>query len=316
MKYLVVFIMLLTTLYSKGLINPDYVYEASGMVDDLVYKDQKLYLGTANGVVDIFDTKTKSRIQQIKISKVKDFMGDDIDSKIFSVDVLGGKIMILSQDSGGYSRLDIYQNGKMEHVITKTDMLNIIEAKFIDKNRVLLALISNDIISFDIASKKNIWAIQVSASKFSSFALSKDKSKAVIADESGVVHLISTKNGSKIKELSGQNVDNIYSVDFQNNVVITGGVDRRSGVYDLNSGSSYYKTSNFFVYGVGLSPDGKIGAYSSDTDNNVEIFNISTREALGKYNAYKMIVNGVCFINEKEFFINSSSKKIGYFKIK
>ena len=48
--------MLLTTLYGKGLINPDYVYEASGMVDDLVYKDQKLYLGTANGVVDIYDT--------------------------------------------------------------------------------------------------------------------------------------------------------------------------------------------------------------------------------------------------------------------
>lgn len=316
MKYLVMCIMLLTTLYAKGLINPDYVYEASGMVDDLVYKDQKLYLGTANGVVDIFDTKTKNRLKQIKISKVKDFMGDDIDSKIFSVDVLGDKIMILSQDSGGYSRLDIYQNGKMEHVITKTDMLNIIEAKFIDKNKVLLALISNDIISFDIVNKKKLWTIQASASKFSSFALSKDKSKAVVADESGVLHLISTKNGSKIKELSGQNVDNIYSVDFQNNVVITGGVDRRAGIYNLNSNSSYYKASDFFVYGVGLSPSGKIGGYSSDTDNNVKIFNISTREVIGKYNAYKMIVNGVCFINEKEFFINSSSKKIGYFKIK
>jgi WD40 repeat protein len=136
-----------------------------------------------------------------------------------------------------------------------------------------------------------------------------------VVDESGEVHIISLNDGKNLQALRGENVDNIFSVDFKSGIILTGGQDRRVGVYDLNHGMKYYKNASFFVYGVGLSPSGKIGAYSCDMDNNVELFSIQTKESLGKFLGTKMVVNSVNFINEKEFFINSSAHSVGYYKI-
>jgi WD40 repeat protein len=180
----------------------------------------------------------------------------------------------------------------------------------------LLALISNDIISYDVIKKKRNWTTQASMSKFSSFATNNDRSIVAIADESGDVHLLATKDGSKVKTLTGQNVDNVFSIDFKGHYIITGGQDRRAAVYDVKSGRGYHKSSNFFVYGVGLSPSGLIAAYSSDLKNDVTLFNTRTREVIAKYHSDKTIVNSIYFINEKEFFINRSSNSVGYYRVK
>ncbi len=317
MKYVFVFLTLLSTLFAQKLIQPTHVYKLSdGLATDVMYEQDKLYIATDSGKIDIFNTKKRKKLQSVALDKIKDFMGDEVDSKIFSIDLLENRLLILSQDSGGYSRIHIFKNNKLNSILTKDDMLNIIKAKFIDSNNVLLALISNDIISYNIKTKKKKWVIQASMSKFSSFALNNDRTEVAIADESGEVHIISTKDGSKIKTLSGQNVDNIFSIDFKKQIILTGGQDRRAGVYNVKNSSGYYKTSDFFVYGVGLSPSGATGAYSSDMNNNVTLFNTATREPLGKYKGTKMVVNSIYFINEKEFFINSSSRTVGYYKIK
>ncbi len=317
MKYIFFLLLMIVNIYAKGLIQPEYVYKvSSGLVTDVLYNKQQLYCATDDGKIEIFDTKSKQIIQNIKLDKIKDFMGDAIDSKIFSIDLLDDSLLILSQDNGGYSRVHIYNSAALHVIIFSNDRLNIIKAKFIDKENILIALISNDIISYNIKSKKKNWTTQASMSKFSNFALNNDKTLVAIADESGEVHIISTKDGKKVKTLTGDNVDNIFSIDFKGDVILTGGQDRRVGVYNLKNGDAYYKMSHFFVYGVGLSPSGKTAAYSSDINNDVELFDTATREVLGKYKANKMIVNSIYFINEKEFFINSSSSEVGYYKIK
>ncbi|UCN01439.1 WD40 repeat domain-containing protein [Sulfurimonas sp. SWIR-19] len=317
MKYLFFLVMVISGIHAKGLVQPEYIYKvSSGLVTDVLYKKQKLYCATDDGKIEIFNTKSKKNIQTIKLDKIKDFMGDAIDSKIFSLDLLDDSLLILSQDNGGYSRVHIYNSSALHVIISGDDRLNIIKAKFIDKENILIALISNDIISYNIKSKKKNWTTQASMSKFSNFALNNDKTLVAIADESGDVHLISTKDGKSVKTLHGDNVDNIFSIDFKGDIVLTGGQDRRVGVYNLKNGDAYYKMSHFFVYGVGLSPSGKTAAYSSDINNDVELFDTTTREVLGKYKADKMIVNSIYFINEKEFFINSSSPRVGYYKIK
>jgi len=317
MKYIFLIVMFFSSLYAQKLIKPEYVYKiSSGLVTDVLTDKNKLYVSTDVGNVDIFDMKSKKEIKTIKLDKIKDFMGDDVSSKIFSLDMLNGTLLILSQDSGGYSRLHLLKDGKLRQIVSKNDRLNIIKAKFIDTKRVVIALISNDIISYGIDTKKKNWVTQASMSKFSSFALNNDRSLVAIADESGDVHVLSTKDGSKVKTLSGQNVDNIFSIAFRGNTVLTGGQDRRAAVYNVKTGSGYHKSSNFFVYGVGLSPSGKIGAYSSDLKNDVTLFYTKTRDPIAKYKSNKAIVNSIYFINEKEFFINSSSKVVGYYKVK
>jgi len=316
MKYIIIVVLFLTSLYGQKLIEPRYVYNISGMVTDLFYNTNFLYVATDDGQVECFNVKTKKLEHNIQLKKIKDFMGDAVGSKIFSLDMIEDKLMILSQDSGGYSRVHIYQDKQLEQVISKDDMLNIIKAKFIDKDTLILALISNDIISYNIKTKKKNWVTQASMSKFSSFALNNDRTLVAIADESGDVHLLSIKDGHIVKKLSGQNVDNIFSIAFCGHIVLTGGQDRRAGVYDITRGSAYHKASSFFVYGVGLSPSGKIGAYSSDLKNNITLFSTQTREKLGVYKSNKAIVNGIYFISENEFFVNSNAKTVSYYKVK
>ncbi|HIP54300.1 MAG TPA: WD40 repeat domain-containing protein [Sulfurimonas autotrophica] len=317
MKYIFFLLLIFSTLWAKDFIKPEYIYSvSSGLVTDVLHDDQKLYCATDNGKIEIFDTNSKTKIKTIKLEKIKDFMGDAIDSKIFSIDILDNTLLILSQDSGGYSRVHVLDKTGLHGIISNSDRLNIIKAKFIDRDNIFIALISNDIISYNMKTKKKNWITQASMSKFSNFALNNNKSLVAIADESGEVHIFATKDGKKYKTLIGQNVDNIFSIDFKGDVVLTGGQDRRAGVYHVKNNNAYYKTAQFFVYGVGLSPSGKIAACSSDINNNVEVFNTDTKEVLGKYQATKMIVNSIYFINEKEFFINSSSPKVGYYKIR
>jgi len=317
MKYIIMLMVLFSSVYAKQLIDAQYIYKVdSGVVTDLLCQDNTLYVATDDGNVELFDRVTKKPLKSIHLEKIKDFMGDEVDSKIFSIDMLDNNLLILSQDSGGYSRVHLYdKEGVLKKVVSKEDMLNIIKAKFIDKDTILIALISNDIISYNIKTKKKNWVTQASMSKFSSFALNNDRSLVAIADESGDVHLLSIKDGSVVKKLSGENVDNIFSIAFRGDIVLTGGQDRRAAVYNIKNGNKYYKASKFFVYGVGLSPSAAIGAYSSDLQNNVTLFNTQTGEPLGTYKSNKTIVNGIYFINEKEFFINSSAKSVGYYKV-
>jgi hypothetical protein len=317
MKYVVVFFILFTTLFAQKLVNPTHVYKlANGLATDIVIDKDKLYVSTDTGFIDIFDTKKKKVIEKISLDKITDFMGDTIESKIFSIDLMDGELLVLSQDSGGYSRLHILKNKKLNAVLTKENKLNIIKAKFIDKETILLALISNDIISYNIKTKKRKWTTQASMSKFSNFALNNNRSKVAIADESGNVHIFATKDGKLLQTLSGENVDNIFSIDFKGDTVLTGGQDRRAAVYNIKNKNAYYIKSSFFIYGVGLSPSGKIGAYSSDINNNVTLFNTTTREPFATYKATKMVVNSIYFINEKAFYIISNSPEIDYYKTK
>lgn len=316
MKNIFTLIILISSLYGATLQKPTAQFISSGAVTDIVYKDAKLYSATDASCVDIFDTTTKKIIKKIKVSQIKDFMGDIIDSKVYSIDVIKDKILILSQAQKGARRVHIYENGKLELFIPYTDRLFIAKAKFINENTILLGLLSNEIISYDLKNKKINYRVSISQSKFSNFALNEDKSEVVIADESGDLKIHATKDASRLKELSGQNLDNVFQVDTKNGIIATAGQDRRVVIYAPKFNSAYYEHAKFLIYSVGLSPSGKIVGYASDEDNNVALFNTITKSKLGLYGGNKMTLSNILFINEKEFFVSSDDKTINFYKIK
>jgi WD40 repeat protein len=295
---------------------PDSSYTASGGVIDLVYKKDKLYAATNASSVDIFDVNTKELIESIKVSKIKDFMGDEINSKVFSVDILNGAVLILSQGEKGFRRLHLYKDGKLELLIPVSQHLYISEAKFLDSNTVLLALLGSDLISYDITKKKENWHVQVSQSKFSHFVLSKDKAEVVMADESGDLHILDTRDATVLKILSGENLDNVFRVDYKGDIVATAGQDRRVVIYNLKTNSAYFKMASFLIYAVGLSPSGKLVAYASDENNNVSVFNTQNKKVLGIFGDNPMTLSTIVFLNENEFFVSCDDKIINRYKIK
>lgn len=77
----------------------------------------------------------------------------------------------------------------------------IAKSKYINENQIILSLLSNQLFLYDLRTEKFLWEIQVSQSKFSNFALSEDKTKIIIADESGALKQFSVKTGKLKKNL-------------------------------------------------------------------------------------------------------------------
>ena len=288
---------------------------ASGGVIDLVLNNDKLYASTAASSVDIFDIKTQERIDSIKMPKIKDFLGDVIDSKIYSVDVLENNILILSQGEQGGRNLDIYTNGKFENIIKDTQRQFIARAKFLDENHIIYALLSNQIYLYDIKNKKILKEIQISQSKFSSFRLTQDKSKLVVCDESGVISMLDSKSFDILKTFRYQNLDNVFQVDIKDNLILTAGQDRRAAVYNLDTNKAYYKEYSFLIYAAALSPSTKLAAVASDEENNVTIFDTSSQANLYKLTENKATLSNILFLNENEIIVTSDDKQINYYKI-
>ena len=313
-KFLIIFFLFVLNIFAKDL-TPQFSLIASGAVTDLVLKEDKLFVATSASSVDIFDINSKEKINSIKVPKIKDFMQDIIDSKIYSVDVLENNILILSQGQNGGRNIDIYKDGKIENVIEDKDRLFIARAKFLDENHIIYALLSNQIYLYDIKNKKVVNEVQISQSKFSNFKLNEDKSKIVIADESGILTLLDTKDLNPIKRFDTLNLDNVFQVDMKKDIFITAGQDRRCAIYSLDEKISYYKEASFLIYSVALSPSAKLAAFASDEENNVTIFNTTTKENLYKLTQNKTTLTNILFINENEIFVLSDDEKINYYKL-
>ena len=310
-----IFAFILTLNVNAKDLTPNFSLTASGGVTDLILKEDTLFVATVASSIDIFNIKTKEKIDSIKMPKIKDFVGDAIDSKIYSIDTLKDNILILSQGEKGGRNIDIYKDGKIEKIIEDKDRLFIARAKFLDQNHIIFALLSNQLYLYDIKNKKILKEVQISQSKFSNFKLTEDKNQIIVCDESGILTMIDSKSFEILKVFKNQNLDNVFQVDVKNNLILTAGQDRRAAIYSINGKNDFYKEFSFLIYSVGLSPSAKLAAVASDEENNVTIFNVNSKENLYKPMQNKSTLTNILFVNENEIFVSSDDKQINYYKI-
>ena len=301
-------------IFAKDL-DPSKTLIASGGVTDLVLVDDKLFVATAASSVDIFNINTNEKVNSVKIPQIKDFLGDTINSKVYSVDVLEDSILVLSQGANGGRNIDIHKNGEIQNIINDSERMFIGRAKFLDENHIIYALLSNQIYLYDIKNKKVLKEIQVSQSKFSSFKLTQDKSRLVVCDESGVITMLDSKTFEILKTFRYQNLDNDFQVDIKDNLILTAGQDRRAAVYNVDTNKAYYKEYSFLIYAAALSPSTKLAAVASDEENNVTIFDTSSQANLYKLTQNKATLSNILFLNENEIIVTSDDKQINYYKI-
>jgi len=129
------------------------------------------------------------------------------------------------------------------------------------------------------------------------------------------LQLLSTKDGKHIHSFTGENLDDVFGVDYKKGIIATAGKDRRVVIYDTNRDKVYYKTSSFFIYSVGLSPSGNIIAYSSDVSNNITLFNTTTKAIIAEYGGNKSPLSKILFLDENSFIVSSAKKKINFYTI-
>ena len=91
-----------------------------------------------------------------------------------------------------------------------------------------------------------------------------------------------------MKTLRGINVDNINRIDYKQNTILSAGQDRRVGVY--RSGGSYYIETDFFVYAVGLSPSTTRGVYTDGTENELQVFDTTSKAKIIRLQSGEVIL--------------------------
>lgn len=302
--------------HSATLFSPILEIEVKGTTKDMVLLNKELLIGTDKGMLQVYDYESKKFKKTIILPKVQDFMGDMIAPRVFSVDKIEERYLLLSDSGkGGYVNLWIHEKNVTTQLITSADKKAVIKARFINKEQILLGYLSNEAALFDIKSKKELYRVQLSESKFSDFALNEAKTQAVFSCESGVLNVIDTVTGRVIKVLKGLNVDNVYKVDFKQSIVSAAGQDRRASVYDALTGKGEYMEASFLIYATALSPSAKRVAFAMDEKNNISVYTRSSKKKIAELQGQKSTLNTIIFKDENTLFSSSDDNTLMMWKL-
>jgi len=318
------FVLLLASINAKSnaTLTPNFKIKSSSIVRDMALNKNKhtIIIATEYGEVQTYNYIKNKFIKTIKLDNITDFMGDSMKPEVFCVDVFADDYLFVSQSSaGGYTNVWLYKNNKLINLINKDAKKDIIKAKFISKDVILLAYLGSDISLFDIKTKKELQKIQASRSKFSDFDISEQKSVA-LTSESGAIAIIdidlnSHTNLLKIKSnLDKLHTDNVYKLAYNKGIVATAGQDRQGVIYNTNTNKKIATIkSNFFVYITALSPNAQKVAFSLDVDNNVGVFDVKTMQKIAMLKGIGSKINAILFIDESTILISNNQNEIlGY----
>ena len=306
-KYFLFYLFFIVVLQAVEL-KPVYTLKADGKIIDSMIDTGKIYVTTDSSSVDVFDIATKELVKVIKFDKIKDFLGDILDTRIYSIDKNKDKFVFVTQGEKGFSRIYLYEDGVKKLLLNEKNKMSIMKAMFLSQDEIVFATLSSRVVLYDIKDKKTIYNKQVSKSKFSDFVLNSMKTRLLLADESGDVKLVNLSDGSIYKVFKNKNLDNIYQIDYKDNVIATAGKDRKCAVYWDDNSRGYNKRSNFLVYSVGLSPFGKLCAYMSNDKNDIVVFKTQSGENLYVLKGNKSPISNIIFADKQNLFTTNKDK--------
>jgi len=305
---------LITTSSNAKEIQPFSKFVSAGFVNDFVIANNSLHVGNDAGSVDIFDIETTKIKKQIILPPLTSSMGKIIPADILSVDYLNGKTLILSVGKDSYRNVWIYENDELKQIINEDKKLTIKKAKFVNDEQLMLGTLDSDIMFYDMSENYNLYNTHISDSAMGDMVLSDDKNTMVLADESGAVNIIDVKSSNILKTHKSQNVDNIFRVAYSNGSIITAGQDRRVGVYPKNQ-KPYYIKSDFLVFCVALSPNGRTGIYSRGEEADLQIFDIYTKTQHTLLVGHDGVVNKILFRKKDEIFSSDRTNTVFRWKL-
>jgi len=310
MKFLIALLMVSLSGIA-GVITPKISVKTSAPVVDFVLHDNTIWAGTANG--EVLEISLKGKIlSKVTLKPLVNSWGEKVPQRVMSLDVASdGKTVIAAAEDGF---LYMIREDKVSKTSFSTKSV-VKKVALLSDTRVMLALLSNEVVFFDLKVNKILKTISGGTSPLSDMALSSDHKIAAIAGEAGVVSLIDTSRGTIIKQLKGGNVDNIYKIDLQNGSLITAGQDRRAIIYTLD-GKSYVRfDGTFLIYSVALSPSAARVAAALDEQNIITIFDTAKRQKIATAKGHNATLNRIVFIDEKRFVSCADENKIHFWEL-
>jgi len=135
----------------------------------------------------------------------------------------------------------------------------------------------------------------------------------VISDESGAVRLIDINSSIVEKTFSSEHVDNIYSVAYAQDIILTAGQDKRVGIYSKNN--AFHIKSDFLVYCVGISPSAKKGIYSSGIEHDLQLFTTKDGKKTDRLVGHHATPTKVMFVDENTLISTGDEYTIYFWRL-
>ncbi len=225
-----------------------------------------------NGEIEILDENFTQKMNY-KFPKIKTYFGDLIESRIFSADLLDDEILVLLSSDFGAQKLEIL--GKKDFDLKSENFKN---AFFINKNLAILADLSGEIYFFDLQNGKISNPIKISSSSLSSVEISPNRKILVLASEGGKVYVFDIVS-KKILSQKSLHKDRIHDLAISSNLKIaTGANDKSASFFDFKNDIIKNFESEFLVYAVSISENGKTLAYQSSENGDITLINTQNFE--------------------------------------
>lgn len=225
-----------------------------------------------NGEIEILDENFTQKMNY-KFPKIKTYFGDLIESRIFSADLLDDEILVLLSSDFGAQKLEIL--GKKDFDLKSENFKN---AFFINKNLAILADLSGEIYFFDLQKGKMSDPIKISSSSLSSVEISPNRKILVLASEGGKVYVFDIISKTILSQKS-LHKDRIHDLAISSNLKIaTGANDKSASFFDFKNDIIKNFESEFLVYAVSISENGKTLAYQSSENGDITLINTQNFE--------------------------------------
>ncbi len=311
MKKLFFYLICLTCLAFAKDIKPIKEIKIDAAVLDMVVAKDNVYVATDASKVVVLDKNLNIK-QEIRVRKIKDFMGTLNDADIYSVDVLGKKILFLAQAEDGYAEAFIYENNKTKKVLDKSLMLYAKAAKFVDDNRAVLVLMSDELVLYDINKHKIIKRAKAGEYFYSTMAMDKSRKYLVVGDEGGEVIVVDPTTLIRKKLFKDVNKDKILSLYINSPLIAAGSrADKKLALYNMQGGKpKTYQNPDFFIYVVGLTPDNRYVVYGDNEQYILKVADTNSLDVHYRLVGHKNIVNVVRFMNDKLLLTGSETGEI------
>jgi len=309
-KKIIALFMMVAALLGADL-SPVQQTKIEGAVLDMALDGQKIYVATDASSVVILSQDLKP-LQTIKVRKIKDFMGTLNNADIYSVDALDGKILYLAQAEEGYAELFVFENNTSTKVLDKSAMLYAKAAKFVDKDHAIIALMSDEVVLYDLVNKKILKRAKAGEYFYSAMAMEPGRKYVAIGDEGGEVIVVDPKTLERKKLYKDINKDKILAIYANKDLIAAGSrADKTLAIYSLTGGvQAKYQNPDFFIYVAGLSPDNRYVVFGDDEKYILKVATTDTIDVRHRLVGHKNLVNVVRFLDDKTILTGSETGEI------
>lgn len=298
-------------------LNANEILELSASVTTLKQDKNTLYIGTNDGQISSLDLNLGVSSQNLKkvaeFGKIKNSYDESFSPQIYSIDVYKDSFLIISEADLGGKNLSTLKDGVLNTKRFEFDGLK--KAYFIDENTYLFVFTGATITLVD--SNLNVLkSFKFNHSLLNNSNINPQRNTLEVDFESGEIKLFDIKKWEVIANFDAVHKDNIYQVDYKNNVLVSCAIDGKLGVIKNNQQNFIQK--NFFIYACALSPNGELIAYSDYNENTIEIVKSSNFEKIASFkNADdKLVIRNILFIDDSKFSISGYDNKIFFWSVK